>query len=221
MSSENNSLDRRDFLRKASAISAALGSAGAALGEGKSSRSSSARPSGRAIGAKASGEHFERCVDLIYEARRGSAEIKDGRSIEEGVRHRRDHVGEAGAGRDHRDGQAARGARVSFSGVASGDFVARVDDGDFVVEAGLENCFKMRAVKAENLFHVRALQGTYEQFPAGDHRHLLHTPRSLFGAQKIFAPRRSPPSPKSWPVEHYTNLRPHSTREGTLTNGGE
>jgi hypothetical protein len=29
----------------------------------------------RAIGAKASGEHFERCVDLIYEARRGSAEI--------------------------------------------------------------------------------------------------------------------------------------------------
>src|SRR6204780_3211838 len=51
MSSENNSLDRRDFLRKASAISAALGSAGAALGEGKSSRSSSARSSGRVIGA--------------------------------------------------------------------------------------------------------------------------------------------------------------------------
>ena len=51
MSSENNSLDRRDFLRKASAISAALGSAGAALGEGKSSISSSARSSGRVIGA--------------------------------------------------------------------------------------------------------------------------------------------------------------------------
>src|SRR5580704_3049747 len=51
MSSENNSLDRRDFLRKASAISAALGSAGAALGEGKSSRSSSARSSARVIGA--------------------------------------------------------------------------------------------------------------------------------------------------------------------------
>ena len=51
MSSENNSLDRRDFLRKASAISAALGSAGAALGEGKSSKSSSARSSGRVIGA--------------------------------------------------------------------------------------------------------------------------------------------------------------------------
>ena len=31
MSSDNNSLDRRDFLRKASAVSVALGTAGAAM----------------------------------------------------------------------------------------------------------------------------------------------------------------------------------------------
>ena len=51
MSSENNSLDRRDFLRKASAVSVALGSAGAAMASPKASKSSSARSSGRVIGA--------------------------------------------------------------------------------------------------------------------------------------------------------------------------
>jgi predicted dehydrogenase len=51
MSSEDNSLDRRDFLRKASAVSVALGSAGAALGSPKASKSSGARSSGRVIGA--------------------------------------------------------------------------------------------------------------------------------------------------------------------------
>jgi predicted dehydrogenase len=51
MSSDNNSLDRRDFLRKASAVSVALGTAGAALASPKASKSSSARSSGRVIGA--------------------------------------------------------------------------------------------------------------------------------------------------------------------------
>ncbi len=51
MSSENNSLDRRDFLRKASAVSVALGSAGVALASPKGTRSSSARSSGRVLGA--------------------------------------------------------------------------------------------------------------------------------------------------------------------------
>jgi predicted dehydrogenase len=52
MSSEdNNSLDRRDFLRKASAVSVALGTASAALASPKVSKSSSARSSGRVIGA--------------------------------------------------------------------------------------------------------------------------------------------------------------------------
>jgi len=51
MSSDNNSLDRRDFLRKASAVSVALGTAGAALASPKASRSASARSSGRVIGA--------------------------------------------------------------------------------------------------------------------------------------------------------------------------
>src|SRR5580700_10102695 len=51
MSSDNNSLDRRDFLRKASAVSVALGSAGAAMASPKASKSSSARSSGRVIGA--------------------------------------------------------------------------------------------------------------------------------------------------------------------------
>jgi predicted dehydrogenase len=51
MSSDNNSLDRRDFLRKASAVSVALGSAGAAMAAPKASKSSSARSSGRVIGA--------------------------------------------------------------------------------------------------------------------------------------------------------------------------
>ncbi len=51
MSSDNNSLDRRDFLRKASAVSVALGTAGAAMGAPKGSKSSSARSSGRVIGA--------------------------------------------------------------------------------------------------------------------------------------------------------------------------
>jgi predicted dehydrogenase len=52
MSSEdNNSLDRRDFLRKASAVSVALGTAGAALASPKASKSSSARSSGRVLGA--------------------------------------------------------------------------------------------------------------------------------------------------------------------------
>src|SRR5258708_32902964 len=51
MSSENNSLDRRDFLRKASAVSVALGGAGSALAAPKASKSSSARSSGRVIGA--------------------------------------------------------------------------------------------------------------------------------------------------------------------------
>src|ERR1700733_12413593 len=47
--SSDNSLDRRDFLRKASAVSVALGTAGAALGKG--TKSSSARSSGRVLGA--------------------------------------------------------------------------------------------------------------------------------------------------------------------------
>jgi predicted dehydrogenase len=51
MSSDNNSLDRRDFLRKASAVSVALGTAGAAMAAPKASKSSSARSSGRVIGA--------------------------------------------------------------------------------------------------------------------------------------------------------------------------
>jgi hypothetical protein len=52
MSSEdNNSLDRRDFLRKASAVSVALGTAGAALASPKGTKSSSARSSGRVLGA--------------------------------------------------------------------------------------------------------------------------------------------------------------------------
>jgi predicted dehydrogenase len=51
MSSDNNSLDRRDFLRKASAVSVALGTAGAAMASPKASKSSSARSSGRVIGA--------------------------------------------------------------------------------------------------------------------------------------------------------------------------
>src|SRR5665213_3025524 len=51
MSSDNNSLDRRDFLRKASAVGAALGTAGAAMAAPKASKSSSARSSGRVVGA--------------------------------------------------------------------------------------------------------------------------------------------------------------------------
>jgi predicted dehydrogenase len=51
MSSDDNSLDRRDFLRKASAVGAALGTAGAAMAAPKASKSSSARASGRVIGA--------------------------------------------------------------------------------------------------------------------------------------------------------------------------
>jgi len=51
MSSEDNSLDRLDFLRKASAVSVALGTAGAAMASPKASKSSSARSSGRVIGA--------------------------------------------------------------------------------------------------------------------------------------------------------------------------
>ena len=51
MSSDNSSLDRRDFLRKASAVSVALGTAGAAMAAPKASKSSSARSSGRVIGA--------------------------------------------------------------------------------------------------------------------------------------------------------------------------
>ncbi len=51
MSSDNSSLDRRDFLRKASAVSVALGSASAALASPKGAKSSSARSSGRVIGA--------------------------------------------------------------------------------------------------------------------------------------------------------------------------
>jgi predicted dehydrogenase len=51
MSSDDNSLDRRDFLRKASAVSVALGSAGAAMASPKASKSSSARSSGRVLGA--------------------------------------------------------------------------------------------------------------------------------------------------------------------------
>ncbi len=48
MSSDNNSLDRRDFLRKASV---ALGTAGAAMGAAKGTKGSGARSSGRVIGA--------------------------------------------------------------------------------------------------------------------------------------------------------------------------
>lgn len=48
MSSDNNSLDRRDFLRKASV---ALGTAGAAMGAAKGTKGSSARSSGRVLGA--------------------------------------------------------------------------------------------------------------------------------------------------------------------------
>ena len=48
--SSDNSLDRRDFLRKASAVSVALGTAGAALAA-KGTKSSSARSSGRVLGA--------------------------------------------------------------------------------------------------------------------------------------------------------------------------
>jgi len=49
--SSDNSLDRRDFLRKASAVSVALGTAGAALASPKGAKSSSARSSGRVLGA--------------------------------------------------------------------------------------------------------------------------------------------------------------------------
>ena len=49
--SSDNSLDRRDFLRKASAVSVALGSASAAMAAPKAAKSSSARSSGRVIGA--------------------------------------------------------------------------------------------------------------------------------------------------------------------------
>lgn len=52
MSSEdNNALGRRDFLRKASAVGAALGSASAAFASPKSAKSASARSSGRVLGA--------------------------------------------------------------------------------------------------------------------------------------------------------------------------
>ncbi len=50
-SEENNSLDRRDFLRKASAVGAVLGSASAAFAAPAGARSASARSSGRVLGA--------------------------------------------------------------------------------------------------------------------------------------------------------------------------
>ncbi len=97
-----------------------------------------------------------------------AADDDHGDAVDEGVGDAGDDVGDARAGRDDGNARAAGGAGPGVGHVAGGLLVARVDDADAVVPAGLKDGVDVPAVEGEDVLHPLPLQHPGERLTAVD-----------------------------------------------------
>ena len=103
---------------------------------------------------------------LIIDERAAAADDEDRDAVEVGVRHGRDHVGDAWSGGDDRDADLAGRARPAIGGVAGRLLVPRVDELHAVVHGGLEDRVKVAAVQREDALDARRLQHSNQDLAA-------------------------------------------------------
>ena len=103
--------------------------------------------------------------------RRGAGDEQRRDAVEVRVRDRRDDVGHARPGRDHRDADAAGGAGPAVGRVARGLLMAGVDPADAASSRRLVDRVEMASVQGEHLADALRFEDADQHLAAVDARH--------------------------------------------------